>query len=91
MHLGDFGQPRVQAILQEVFLKHKLAGSFLFDGLAGGDYMLRFVAPSGAKFTWRMAGADTTADSDADGNGWSLCVSVPAGSSRRGVDAGLLY
>ena len=66
-------------------------GSFLFDGLAGGDYMLRFVAPSGAKFTWRMAGADTTADSDADGNGWSLCVSVPAGSSRRGVDAGLLY
>ncbi len=35
MHLGDFGQPRVQAILQEVFLKHKLAGSFLFDGPAG--------------------------------------------------------
>jgi len=35
MHLGDFGQPRVQTILQEVFLKHKLAGSFLFDGPAG--------------------------------------------------------
>ena len=40
---------------------------------------------------WRTAGADTTADSNADADGWSLCVSVPAGSSRLGVDAGLLY
>lgn len=35
MQLGDFGQPRAQKILQEVFLKYKLAGSFLFDGPAG--------------------------------------------------------
>ena len=35
MRLGDFGQPRAQTILQDVFLKHKLAGSFLFDGPAG--------------------------------------------------------
>ena len=35
MHFGDFGQPRAQAILQDLFLRHKLAGSFLFDGPAG--------------------------------------------------------
>ncbi len=35
MRLGDFGQPRAQRILRDIFLQHKLAGSFLFAGPAG--------------------------------------------------------
>ena len=35
MHLGDHGQPRVQNVLKDMFLRHRVGGSFLFDGPAG--------------------------------------------------------
>lgn len=35
MHLGDHGQPRVEHVLTDMFMRHRLAGSFLFDGPAG--------------------------------------------------------
>jgi DNA polymerase-3 subunit delta' len=35
MRFGDFGQPRVQALLRDMQAKHRVAGSFLFVGPAG--------------------------------------------------------
>ncbi|UCE02037.1 MAG: hypothetical protein JSW67_12350 [Candidatus Latescibacterota bacterium] len=35
MHLGDLGQPRVQGILRDMFARHRVSGSFLFDGPDG--------------------------------------------------------
>ncbi len=35
MHLGDHGQKRVQNVLSDMFVRHRVAGSFLFDGPAG--------------------------------------------------------
>jgi DNA polymerase-3 subunit delta' len=35
MQLGSLGQPRVQAILRDMFARHRVSGSFLFDGPAG--------------------------------------------------------
>lgn len=35
MHLGSLGQPRVQGILRDMFARHRVSGSFLFDGPAG--------------------------------------------------------
>jgi len=35
MHLGDHGQPRVQNVLRDMFMRHRLGGSFLFDGPTG--------------------------------------------------------
>lgn len=35
MQLGEFGQPRAQRLCEDLFVKHKLAGSFLFEGPAG--------------------------------------------------------
>ncbi|HEX5788078.1 MAG TPA: SdrD B-like domain-containing protein [Woeseiaceae bacterium] len=67
-------------------------GAYLFDNIGGDSYMLRFVLPDdAAKFTRRAAGSDGSLDSDADGKGWSRCVDVPEGKSRRGIDAGIVY
>jgi DNA polymerase III subunit delta' len=35
MRFGDFGQPRVQALLRDMLAKHRVGGSFLFVGPAG--------------------------------------------------------
>jgi arylsulfatase A-like enzyme len=65
-------------------------GKFLFSGLPVGKYRLRFIAPTGFKFTTPRAGA-AGKDSDADqATGLTSCVSLAAGQTRRGVDAGLI-
>ena len=66
-------------------------GSYLFEGLNAGEYMIRFVAPNGADFTQRQAGADDSVDSNADAQGWVQCMSLPGTASRREIDAGLVY
>jgi hypothetical protein len=66
-------------------------GSFLFDNLSAGNYLLRFVAPSGASFTQRTAGSDGSKDSNADSSGNAHCVSVGANDTRRWIDAGLRF
>ncbi|MFQ5599874.1 MAG: ATP-binding protein [Candidatus Krumholzibacteriia bacterium] len=35
MQFGDFGQPRLEKLLRDLLLRHRLAGSFLFDGPSG--------------------------------------------------------
>lgn len=66
-------------------------GSYLFEGLDAGDYMIRFVAPNGVDFTSRQAGADDSVDSNADAQGWTQCMTLPGTGIRRGVDAGLVF
>jgi hypothetical protein len=66
-------------------------GRYQFDGLAGGNYMIRFAAPNGARFTRIRAGTDETADSNADSSGWTQCTNVPANGVRQAIDAGLVY
>ena len=66
-------------------------GTFSFDGLAAGSYMLRFVAPSGATFTQPRAGSDIAKDSNADASGNVQCTDIGAGEKRIWIDAGLRF
>ncbi|HEX5786628.1 MAG TPA: SdrD B-like domain-containing protein [Woeseiaceae bacterium] len=66
-------------------------GRYLFDGLAAGGYVIRFVAPSGATFSRQGAGTSGGKDSNAGSNGYATCLRVGAGESRLGIDAGLIF
>ena len=66
-------------------------GTYSFDGLAAGSYMLRFVAPSGATFTQPRAGSDIAKDSNADASGNVQCTDIGAGEKRIWIDAGLRF
>ena len=66
-------------------------GRYLFDGLAAGGYVIRFVAPSGATFSREGAGTNGGKDSNAASNGYASCLRVGAGESRLGIDAGLIF
>ncbi len=67
------------------------SGSYLFDNLAAGNYLVRFVAPNGASFTQRAAGSNRGTDSNADSSGNAHCVSVGASDMRYWIDAGLVF
>ncbi len=65
-------------------------GGFLFRDLSAGEYRLEFEAPAGLTFSPPRQGTRRGKDSDADpGSGATRCVGLPAGASKRGVDAGL--
>ena len=66
-------------------------GSYLFDNLSAGDYLLRFIAPSGASFTQRNAGSNGAIDSNADSSGNAHCVSIGSNDRRLWIDAGLRF
>jgi hypothetical protein len=66
-------------------------GSYIFDGLAPGSYLLRFVAPTGASFTRPRAGTDQSKDSNADSSGNSQCIDLGANDKRVWIDAGLEF
>ncbi len=66
-------------------------GSYLFDNLSSGGYLIRFVAPNGASFTQRKAGSDAGKDSNADSSGNAHCVTVGVNDTRQWIDAGLVY
>ncbi len=67
-------------------------GSYLFTGLALGDYTVGFSGlPPGATFTQANAGGDDTVDSDAGPGGRTGTISLTVGTpDNRTVDAGLL-
>ena len=64
-------------------------GSYLFSGLASGNYQVTFGGKSGYALTTANVGSDAT-DSDADANGRSQVVTLGIGESNRTVDAGLV-
>jgi len=63
-------------------------GGYLFNNLAGGTYILRFITPSGYLFTAANIGADTT-DSDAGPGGYSGTYTVDRGTREETIDAGM--
>ena len=66
-------------------------GLYSFPGLVEsaifGDYMVRFITPSGFQITPANLGDDAT-DSDATVTGFTGKISVPAGAANNTVDAG---
>jgi hypothetical protein len=66
-------------------------GSYRFDGLQAGNYMIRFLAPNGARFTRFKVGTDESADSNAYSSGWTQCMSVAADGVHPRIDAGLRF
>ena len=65
-------------------------GSYLFDNLAAGSYMIQWVLPTGASFTVRRAGSSGALDSNADSGGFSHCVKLSETGKSRWIDAGLI-
>jgi protocatechuate 3,4-dioxygenase beta subunit len=63
-------------------------GNYLFTGLAPGSYYVKFILPSGYVFTTVDVG-DNAADSDAQTDGSTICVTLLSGETNLTVDAGL--
>lgn len=64
-------------------------GTYLFDGLAAGEYYLGFTAPPGYRFTTRDVGGDDAVDSDVSSDGFTVIFHLD-GSADRTWDAGLV-
>lgn len=64
-------------------------GSYLFQNLPGGEYIVKFVAPAGYLFSPLSQGGDQTLDSNADATGQSEIINALYGQSVTSVDAGL--
>ncbi|MFS4439690.1 SdrD B-like domain-containing protein, partial [Paracoccaceae bacterium GXU_MW_L88] len=64
-----------------------------FDGLAAGDYQVRFTTPDGYEFTEASTVAADAVNSDSDANvasGLTGTVTLDIGEAERDVDAGLV-
>jgi protocatechuate 3,4-dioxygenase beta subunit len=70
--------------------KTNALGEYIFNGLAGGNYSVKFIAPSGFTITAQTAGADSTVDSNPNvSTGFTSSINLPAGSRNMTVDAGI--
>ena len=66
-------------------------GLYAFSGLAPGNYIVEFVAPSGLVVTLQNQGSDDTVDSDADPmTGRTGVIALSSGMDDDTVDAGML-
>ena len=65
-------------------------GSYRFEGLAPGDYIVEFAARTGYGFSPRDQGSDDARDSDADPATGRTAVLTLAGGDHLTVDAGLV-
>ncbi len=67
------------------------AGGYSFSGLAAGTYEVKFVAPSGDKFTTEGVGSNPAVDSSANSTtGITAPVTLTAGEIDNNVDAGVV-
>jgi len=64
-------------------------GDYCFTKQPGGDYILRFITPTGYYLTAANIGSDDTTDSDAGSGGYSGTYNVPLGKINDTIDAGL--
>jgi len=65
-------------------------GHFLFDGLAAGDFYVKYILPAGYMFTEADAGASYQLDSNADRvSGATPCITLAHGQSDMTWDAGI--
>ncbi|TXH83196.1 SdrD B-like domain-containing protein, partial [Thauera aminoaromatica] len=66
------------------------AGNYSFTGLKPGDYLVKFITPSGFFLTNQNVGANDAADSDADATtGFTGCYKLEAGETDNSADAGI--
>jgi protocatechuate 3,4-dioxygenase beta subunit len=66
-------------------------GHYLFDHLQAGTYAIQFESVDGFHFTTQGVGADRLLDSDANiGTGLTAAVTLSAGQTYLGLDAGLV-
>jgi len=66
------------------------AGNYSFTGLEPGDYLVKFITPTGFFLTNQNVGANDTADSDADATtGFTGCYKLEAGETDSTADAGI--
>lgn len=63
-------------------------GNYSFQNLQPGDYIVKFTAPEGARFTLANQGDDAS-DSDADASGYTASYTLARGESVNTADAGL--
>jgi len=63
-------------------------GRYMFCGLSGGKYKVKFSQPNTYLFTKRDQGSDLR-DSDVDDSGWSHVVNLEAGGRNLSIDAGI--
>jgi hypothetical protein len=64
-------------------------GNYSFANLAPGDYIVKFITPTGFSLTTANVGADAT-DSDAGMGGLTGCYNLESGETDNTVDAGLV-
>ncbi|MFW2383844.1 MAG: SdrD B-like domain-containing protein, partial [Acidimicrobiales bacterium] len=64
-------------------------GSYRFDLLLPGDYLVRFSAPAGYRLSPQDTGADDTADSDANATGETTIITLTGDTDDSSIDAGL--
>ena len=65
-------------------------GGYRFDGLPVGNYRLRFIAPAGYRFTTPGVGSGGKNSNADPATGLTACLSLAAGQTRLGIDAGLV-
>ncbi|GAA4848541.1 hypothetical protein GCM10023310_28430 [Paenibacillus vulneris] len=64
-------------------------GYYLFDDLPSGSYKIKFDPPAGYEFTYKGAGDNRAADSDAGTDGYTDLFHLAQGEHIRTIDAGL--
>ena len=65
-------------------------GNYSFTGLQPGDYLVKFITPTGFFLTNQNVGANDATDSDADATtGFTGCYKLEAGETDNSVDAGI--
>ena len=95
--IQDAGEPGVVGIKVDLYdasgnhlatTKTDSNGKYMFCGLKGGKYRVKFEQPNTYLFTLRDKGSDIK-DSDVDSNGWSHIVDLDAGGKDMSIDAGI--
>ena len=65
-------------------------GSYRFNNLMPGDYIVRFIATDGSVLSSANIGSDDLIDSDADSStGYTGCYTLAAGETNTSIDAGV--
>jgi uncharacterized protein YjdB len=66
-------------------------GTYIFDGLQPGNYIVEFILPAGTAFTTANQGFDDSVDSDANSiDGRSPIITLSGSINNMTIDAGLL-